>query len=198
MSIELIIEIIGALLALLYLWLEIRQRSAMWVVGIISSLFYIYIFFQAKFYADVALQGYYIIAGIYGLVLWQRGKFRTHDTPSGKAKLAVSHTPLKTTVVLAVIALLLFGLFAGALQKYTDSPVPYGDALTTALSVVATWMLAHKFIEQWWIWLVVNAVSVGLYVWRGLYPTALLFFCYAVASLLGYYSWRKEIVKKTL
>jgi nicotinamide mononucleotide transporter len=193
---DFLIELTGALLALLYLWLEIRQRSAMWVVGIISSLFYIYIFFEAKFYADVALQMYYIIAGVYGLALWQRGRCGRRHAPSGKPRLAVSHIPLKTAVVPAGVALLLFGLFAGLLQKFTDSPVPYGDALTTALSVVATWMLAHKFIEQWWVWLFVNVLSAGLYVWRGLYPTALLFFCYAVASLVGYYSWRKEIVKK--
>ncbi|MDR3132754.1 MAG: nicotinamide riboside transporter PnuC, partial [Prevotellaceae bacterium] len=87
------------------------------------------------------------------------------------------------------------GLFAGmsfVLKNYTDSPVPFGDALTTALSIVATWMLAHKIIEQWWMWLFINVVSAMLYTWRGLYPTAFLFCCYAVASVIGYYSWKKK------
>jgi nicotinamide mononucleotide transporter len=77
------------------------------------------------------------------------------------------------------------------LSNYTDSPVPFGDALTTAFSITATWMLAHRIIEQWWVWLFVDALSAALYVWRGLYPTAFLFCCYAVASIIGYFTWKK-------
>jgi nicotinamide mononucleotide transporter len=69
--------------------------------------------------------------------------------------------------------------------------VPFGDALTTALSIVATWMLAHKIIEQWWVWLFINIFSAMLYTWRGMHPTAFLFCCYAIASVIGYYSWKK-------
>ena len=85
--------------------------------------------------------------------------------------------------------MLLFYLIALVLRDYTDSPVPYGDAFTTALSITATWMLARKIIEHWWIWVVVNSVSLGLYIYKGLYPTSGLFFFYAHMSVVGYYQW---------
>jgi nicotinamide mononucleotide transporter len=74
--------------------------------------------------------------------------------------------------------------------------VPYGDAFTTALSIVAMWMLAKKYVEQWWLWFVVNVVSCGLYVWKGLYPTAGLFAVYSVISVFGYYKWKRMAGEK--
>jgi nicotinamide mononucleotide transporter len=181
------VEILGVCFSLLYLVLEIRQRKALWIVGFIASAFYVYIFFQAKFYADMGLNVYYLLASIYGWIVWSSK--RTADV--GQQARPVTRLKLPLALVLLGIS---GGLFAGmsfVLKNHTDSPVPFGDALTTALSIVATWMLAHKIIEQWWMWLFINVVSAMLYTWRGLYPTAFLFCCYAVASVIGYYSWRK-------
>ncbi|MDR2361336.1 MAG: nicotinamide riboside transporter PnuC [Prevotellaceae bacterium] len=190
-------EIVGALFALAYLWLEIRQRNAMWVVGFISALFYIVIFYYGKFYADMGLNIYYMLASIYGFMVWRRrGKIVADRTGDTARSPAVSRTPLRTMVVLTVIAAVLFVVLAFLLVRFTDSPVPYGDALTTALSIVAMWMLAHKLIEQWGVWFVVNVLSMGLYFWRGLYPTSVLFLIYSVASVVGFWAWRKELKMK--
>jgi nicotinamide mononucleotide transporter len=81
------------------------------------------------------------------------------------------------------------------LGRYTDSPIPFGDALTTSLSVFATWMLARKKIEHWLIWIFIDIVSAGLYLYRGLYPTVLLFMVYTAMAGIGFYEWRKEPVK---
>jgi len=78
------------------------------------------------------------------------------------------------------------------LRRFTDSPIPFWDAFTTSLSIFATWMLARKKIEQWLIWIFVDLVSVGLYLYRGLYPTVFLFLVYAVMAVIGYYEWRKD------
>ena len=83
----------------------------------------------------------------------------------------------------------LFAAIAFVLIRHTDSPVPYGDSFTTAVSIIAMWMLAHKHAEQWLLWVVVNVVSCALYVWKGLYPTALLFAIYSVISVFGYFKW---------
>jgi nicotinamide mononucleotide transporter len=184
-------ELIGALFALLYLWLEIKQRPALWIVGIISSAFYVVIFYHGKFYADMALNGYYILAGVYGLWMWRRMNTRRRQ-PQAAAANTVARTTLVQAMVLAGIAAALTAILTRVLLQFTDSPVPFGDALTTALSVVAMWMLAHKLIEQWFVWLAVNMISTGLYLWRGLEPTAILYFIYSIASVIGYFQWKKK------
>ncbi|MDR0693726.1 MAG: nicotinamide riboside transporter PnuC [Prevotellaceae bacterium] len=182
------IEILGVCFSLLYLFLEIKQRKALWIVGFISSAFYVYIFFQAKFYADMGLNVYYLLASIYGWIVWSHKQ----TTTAGKQERSIVRLKLLPALVLLGVSGVLFSGLSFVLKSYTDSPVPFGDALTTALSIVATWMLAHKIIEQWWVWLFVNIFSATLYIYRGLYPTAFLFCCYAVASVIGYYSWKKK------
>ena len=86
----------------------------------------------------------------------------------------------------------LFLFIALILERFTDSPLPYWDALTTALSITATWMLARKILEQWYLWILVNTISLVLYVYKGLYPTVVLFSFYAALSLVGYVQWRKS------
>jgi nicotinamide mononucleotide transporter len=189
------VEIIGALFMLLYLWFEIKQHNAIWIIGIISAAFYVYIFYEAKFYADMALNIYYALASVYGLVIWQRGGFAKTAGQGTKPEKAVTRTSPRAAAYLGLAALAAFVVLAGILARCTDSPVPYGDAFTTALSIVAMWMLAHKLIEQWGVWFVVNTVSMGLYFWRGLYPTAVLFLIYSIASIIGYYQWKKTLVK---
>ncbi|MDR3350238.1 MAG: nicotinamide riboside transporter PnuC [Prevotellaceae bacterium] len=186
-----LIEITGALFALVYLWLEIKQRAALWAAGIISSAFYVVIFYHGKFYADMALNGYYILAGAYGWWMWRRRKLR-RQAEGAAAAFAVSRTTCAQALALAGIAAALTVSLWHVLRQCTDSPVPFGDALTTALSVAAMWMLAHKLIEQWFVWLAVNMISAGLYLWRGLEPTAILYFIYSIASVIGYFQWKKS------
>jgi nicotinamide mononucleotide transporter pnuC len=77
------------------------------------------------------------------------------------------------------------------LSRFTDSPVPWGDAFTTALSILAMWMLAQKYIEQWGVWMVINAVSAALYFWKGMTPTAVTYVVYTIVPIFGYMRWRR-------
>jgi nicotinamide mononucleotide transporter len=181
------IEITGALLGLLFIFLEIRQHILLWPVGLATSAFYIFVFYSAKFYADMSLQFYYILISIYGWYWWLYGK-KNHE--SG---IPVTHVPQKTTYILLAftsIATIAIALF---LINYTDSPVPIADAFTTACSIAATWMLARKYLEQWLVWVGVNAISVGLYLYKELYPTSILFIVYTVMAVYGYYEWKKTM-----
>lgn len=184
------IEVLGAVTGLIYLYLEIKQNIWLWPLGIITSAFYIYVFFTSKFYADMGLQVYYLVISIYGWWHWLYG-----GDPLGKEELPIGRTSLKIWVNLFLVSIALFGVMAFVLVNFTDSPVPYGDAFVTALSITATWMLARKLIEQWWIWVVVNIVSLGLFIWKELYPTSILFFFYFTMSVVGYYQWKKEMEK---
>lgn len=185
------IELIGTIFGLLYILLSIKQNIWCWPAGLITSALYIYVFFVTKFYADMGLQVYYLVVSIYGWYHWMFGsKSKKQDD------LKISKTNLKMGLVLLVATIILFVVIAYILVKYTDSEVPYWDSFTTAASFVATWMLARKIIEHWLIWIVVDAVSLGLYVFKGLYPTVILFAVYTVLALLGYIEWKKELKKQ--
>lgn len=181
------IELLGALLSILYLFLSIRQNILLWPVGILSAVLYMIVFFQTKFYADMGLNGYYFLISIYGWISWEKAK-------SGKgAGMPVVHAGAARGVLLLLIVLLLFLLIGYLLDNYTDSPIPYWDAFTTAGSIVATWMLTKKIIEHWILWVVIDIVSLGLYLHRGLFPTAVLFAIYTTMAVVGYIQWRRSM-----
>ena len=189
------IEILGACIGLLYLYLEYKANVWLWPVGIVMSLFYVVIFFHGKFYADAAVYLYYIGANVYGLIAW-RNSLRLQEEKQTVDR--IIHTPKKQILPLALVSAALWLVIFFVLRSFTDSPVPWGDAFTTSLSIVAMWMLAQKQLEQWLLWVVVNAVSLCLYVWKGLYPTAVLYVVYTVVAVLGYFKWKKEMGKQTM
>lgn len=191
MNIALIIEIIGAAIGLAYLYLEYRASFWLWSVGIVMSLFYIYIYFNGKFYADMGINIYYLGANIYGLILWKGDLSKKEKTEKSKIERKISHIERGILLKSIPVFLLLFGVIFLILTKFTDSPVALGDSFTTALSIIAMWLMAKKYIEHWLFWVVINAVSTGLYLWKGLYPTAVLFVVYTIVSVMGYFKWMK-------
>lgn len=184
------IELLGFIFGLLYIILSIKQNIWCWPVGFITSALYIYVFFVSKFYADMGLQVYYLLVSIYGWYYWMFGaRSKRQDD------LKISKTKLKLGIYLTIVTILLFGVISFILVNYTDSELPYWDSFTTAASFVATWMLAKKIIEHWIIWVVVDFVSLGLYIYKGLYPTVILFAVYTILAILGYLQWKKELKK---
>ena len=195
MSADLIFEIVGAAIGLIYLFLEYKANVWLWPAGIVMSLFYVVIFFHGKFYADAAVYLYYIGANTYGLMKWTRSRRKRPDGNTATDELPITHTPKRQLLPLAAAAIVLWGLLYWVLSTFTDSPVPLGDAFTTALSIVAMWMLAQKYLEQWLLWIVVNLVSTALYFWKGLYPTGVLFIFYVIVAVMGYFRWKRLMVK---
>lgn len=184
------IEIIGAVIGLLYLYFEYNANKLLWPVGVLMPIIYIYIFFVSKFYADMGVNIYYFFASIYGWVKWSNSK------KDNSEELQIARTPNKYILPLTAIGLALFAVIAFILVRFTDSPVPYGDSFTTALSILGMWLLAHKYLEQWWFWVAVNIVSCGLYLWKGLHTTSILFAIYSVISVFGYFKWKKMMLNQ--
>ena len=189
------LEIFGVITGIVYVVLEAKQNKLLWPLGLATSLVYVWIFFSTKFYADMGLQIYYVLISIYGWYLWTRKPNKEADVNSDNYtnNIAVSNIP-------GSLALLLFFIFLGIwypiyyiLDNYTDSVVPVSDSFTTALAIIATWMLTRKFIEQWYLWIIANIVSVILYAMKGMYPTIILYAIYAGMSFYGYYEWRKYL-----
>lgn len=180
------IELLGALAGFVYLMLSIRQHIYLWPFGIITSVLYVIVFYTQKFYADMGLQVYYVVISIYGWYHWKFGKKKD------SAKLPVGRLKTKHWMYHFFIITIIFFVILWILVNYTDSDVPIGDAFTTALSITATWMLAQKKLEHWILWIVVDLVSMGLYIYKGMYPTVALFFLYTSLAIVGFREWRKD------
>ena len=176
MNTELLIEIFGALTGIIYVVLEILKRRTMWVVGIVSSLVYVYVFAHAGFYAMAGLNLYYVAISVYGLWRW-------------KISPDICHVSKRTALFCLLATVLIFLLLTLLLGRFTNAPMPCADALITSMSVVATWMLSRSFLEQWWVWIVANLLAVCVYLWQGLYPTALLYMAFSVAAVIGLKQW---------
>lgn len=183
------IELLGSALSIIYLYLSIKQKVSLWIFGFLCSSLYVVVFFQSKFYADMSLQFYYLGVSIFGWISWKTGKLEN------RKELPVKRTTPLSGAIILIIALVFYFLYYFILSEYTDSPLPKADAFTTALSIVATWMLARKMIEHWWLWIIVDSVSAGLYFYKALYPTAILFVIYTVMAVIGYRQWKKSLPK---
>ncbi len=182
------IEIIGTVLGLFYLWFEYRASIWLWPANIVMPAIYILVYFHGGFYADMGINVWYLGAGIYGWLVWLRGNARGGN---GKTNMPITRTPRRQYLPLLLCSIVFFVAIVLILINFTDSTVPYGDGFTTALSIVALWMLARKYVEQWLVWMVVDIVCTGLYVYKGLYPTAGLYALYSVISVFGYLKWLK-------
>jgi len=181
-------EFAGTIFGLIYVWYSIRQSLYTWPAGIMTSLIYCLVFFDAKFYAGMGLQIYYLAVSCYGWWSWSRGL----NNDSSGDKLIVSRTSARLWTILFLLNLAITAFLYFSLRIYTDSPIPFGDSVTTSFSILATWMLARKKVEHWIIWIFVDLVSASLYLYRGLYFTAFLFLVYTVMAVVGYYEWQKE------
>lgn len=178
------LEIAGTLAGLLYLWFEYKASIWLWPVSIIMPAIYIIVYYQARLYADSGISIYYLLAGIYGWWAWAK------HTVKGKEK-SIAFTPRRLIVPLFFVLSIVFMLIGSVLSAYTNSTVPWWDSFTTALSIIAMWMLARKYVEQWLVWLVVDVASCGLYIYKELYFTSFLYGLYAVIAFFGYLKWKQ-------
>lgn len=184
------IEVLGAILGFAYIFFSIRQNILTWPVGLLTSALYIWVFFDSKLYADMGLQMYYVVVSMYGWYEWLRGE---SPSPGKKQMLHISRLSMIMGMWLALASLVIFMVIWFILVKYTDSSVPIADSLATSLSIVATWMLARKILEHWLVWIFVDAFSIGLFWYKGLYPTVILFGIYTFMAIIGYLEWKKEL-----
>jgi nicotinamide mononucleotide transporter len=203
------IEVFGAVTGIIYVFLEIRQTIWLWPVGIITSAVYIWVFFTSKIYADMSLQGYYLVISVFGWYWWWKGSGQEEGTKGRRDRgatkipeernaetLQVTRLDMKTGVILIFVFVLLYGVMWLVLIRLTDSPVPVRDSFITSLSIIATWMLARKIYEHWYLWIVVNFVSAVLFITRGLYPTVILYLVYGLMSFIGLITWKKSLTTK--
>lgn len=188
-----LVEIFGAVTGIVYVFLEIKRNIWLWPVGIATSATYIFVFRDNGFYADMLLQVYYLVISIYGWWAWWRGNPEKSD---GGEELMITRLDARRSVRILLSFLFIFiGMWVG-LDRWTDSPVPLWDALITSMSVIATWMLTRKILEQWHVWIVANAIAVIVYLCKGMYPTSVLFVVYFLMAIEGLREWKRAMMKE--
>lgn len=183
------VELVAALLAAAYLVLAIRQRPGCWVAAFVSSCMYVWVVFGAHLYMESALYAFYAAMAVYGYRQWRTGA-------TGRGLRVVRWSPARhLAALLGVIALSCVSSFF--LRRSTAAALPFLDSLVTWASVFATFLVARKVYENWHWWLVIDSLSLCLYVTRHLYVTALLFAVYLILIVVGMRAWRAEATAAT-
>jgi nicotinamide mononucleotide transporter len=179
-------EALAVVLAITYLVLAIRQNIWCWAAAAVSTLIYLFIMFEARLYMESVLQLFYLAMAAYGWYQW-----RAHG--QNQEVLQVRTWPISYHLFAIGSVLILVFASGHLLSQYSDAALPHLDSFTTWGAVIATYMVARKILENWVYWFVIDAVSVGLYLNRGLLLTAVLFAFYLVLILIGYRSWRASM-----
>lgn len=178
------LDIVTTVLGLAYILLEYRASLWMWVVGFAMQALGIVLYYQKGLYADCGMEFYYLSMTIYGYWKWVRGN-------SSKNSLPISHIPLRLLACWSVIMAAVWALIYWLLVTYTNSNVPLADSFTTALSLIGIWALAHKYLEQWFIWIAVDVVTSILYFYKDIPFKASLYALYVIIAIFGYMKWRR-------
>lgn len=181
------LDITTTVLGLAYILLEYKASIWMWAVGAIMQLLGIVLYYQKGVYADCGMEFYYLAMTAYG---WWRWK-TLPQKGSKEGTTPITHVPLRLALIWGAIFLLLWGLIWWLLVTYTDSTVPVADAFTTALSLIGIWALAHKYLEQWFVWIAVDVVTCVLYFHKDIPFKASLYGLYVIIAIFGYLRWRR-------
>ena len=195
------LDIVTTVLGLAYILLEYRASLWMWVVGFAMQALGIVLYYQKGLYADCGMEFYYLSMTVYGYWKWVRGnqRDRSFDTsadssdpqPPNLGGLEITHIPLRLLACWSAIMAAVWTLIYWLLVTYTNSNVPLADSFTTALSLIGIWALAHKYLEQWFIWIAVDVVTSILYFYKDIPFKASLYALYVIIAIFGYMKWRR-------
>lgn len=182
------LEFAGLVTGLLCVWLLIRENVWNFPIGLTYALISIVVFANAKLYADVFLNGYYVLMNAYGWYYWLYGQ---RSVQQGQARVSFApRTTLLATLAAAGIGTLVMGWL---LRNHTDAAVPYWDSSITMLSFAAMWMTARKYIDNWAIWFVVDVIATGVYLYKGIEFYAVLYGVYLVMAVMGWRAWQRSM-----
>jgi nicotinamide mononucleotide transporter len=178
-------EATAVALGIAYLLLAMLEKISCWYAAFASTLIFLFLFWEVGLLMEAALQVYYLAMAVYGWWHWRHG---AHANGS----LAISRWTLRRHLAAIVLVLAASALSGGLLASYTAASWPYLDSFTTWGAVLTTWMVARKILENWLYWIVIDSLSIFLYVERGLYLTAGLFAVYVIIVLFGFVTWTKH------
>ncbi len=180
------IEITAVLITALSVYLSVKENIWSWPTAIAGVLLFVAVFFHSKLYADMSLQFIYAAISIYGWYEWLHGG-------SNKSVLKVSSASTTTLVIGAIITAIAILPIGYMFQRYTDASLPFADSSLVAFSLFAQFLMAKKYIENWYFWILVDVFYVPLYSYKQLYPTAALYLAFIPLCVAGLMEWRKSM-----
>lgn len=178
------LDIVTTVLGLAYILLEYKASPWLWLVGFVMQALGIVLYYQKGIYADCAMEFYYLLMTVYGYWRWVKGS-------KTKQELPIRHFPRRLVLLWTGIIAGIWAVIYWLLVTYTNSNVPLADGFTTALSLVGIWALAHKYLEQWFIWIAVDIVTCGLYFYKGIPFKGSLYGLYVIIAVFGYFKWKR-------
>ncbi|WP_323846267.1 nicotinamide riboside transporter PnuC [Microbulbifer magnicolonia] len=176
-------EITAVILALAYLLLAMKEKISCWYAALASTLIYLFLFWDVSLLMESALQVFYLLMAVYGWWQWRHSRGEQQD-------LKIHRWPLRTHLLVFAGVGALTMVFGYLLESSTGAALPYLDSFTTWGAVVTTYMVTRKVLENWLYWIVVDGISIYLYLDRELYLTALLFVLYVIIVIVGFFQWR--------
>ncbi|MBB4864120.1 nicotinamide mononucleotide transporter [Pseudomonas nitritireducens] len=180
------LEIIAVIVNVLGVWLTARRIRWCWPVNVVAVLLYAWIFFSVKLYSDMLLQLVFVVLQFYGWWQWSQGS-------SDHGRVRVQRLPFATAVTSCLAGA--FGALAlgWAMHTHTDAALPWLDAALTAFSLVASFWAARRYVASWWLWIILDVVYTGLFLYKSLYLTAALYAGFIVLAIYGLLAWRREL-----
>lgn len=183
-------EAIAMILAIAYILLAIKQSLWCWPAAFFSTLIYTVLFYDVSLLMDSVLNAYYLIMAVYGWYSWKYGGKLQQE------ELAVSTYGLSKNIKIIGILTIVSLCFGYVMANYTSADFAYVDSFTTVFAIFTTYMLAKKILENWIYWIVIDAISIYIYIQKGLNLTAILFVIYTVLAFVAYKDWKKEYDSK--
>ncbi len=183
------LEAIAVIFGLLSVWFAKQENIFVFPTGIISVLIYVYICYFAKLYADMGINFFYFIMSVYGWYNWSR-------KDSNRKVVVISMLDLRGWMLYTGAFAAFFIILNFVLREYTDSNVPFWDALTTAIFLVGMWLMAKKKIENWLFWIAGDLISIPLYTYKNLILTSFQFLVFLILAVMGYLEWRRSLKMK--
>jgi nicotinamide mononucleotide transporter len=180
------LEISAAVFGAWSVWLSVRQNILSWPTAIVNVVLYGIVFYEAKLYADMGLQVIYTILSIYGWYQWLYGG-------EGHSELHVSRTSRSLAVRLLFLAVVSAVMLVTLLRRTTDAALPFMDSALTTASLVAQWMMTRKLLENWLVWITVDVFYVGMFIYKGLCVTAVLYAVFLGLAVKGWIDWRRSM-----
>jgi nicotinamide mononucleotide transporter len=183
-------EVVAALFGIISVFLVTRENIWSWPTAIVNVALYIVVFFDQRLYADMGLQGVYLLLSLYGWYAWLHGG-------ENRSSLHVSRVTPRLLLALTLINLAGWAALAWLLQRFTNASLPWLDSLLATTSLVAQWMMTRKVLENWTLWILVDVVYVPMYVYKNLYATAALYLVFLVLAILGHREWKRSWILRS-
>ena len=180
------LEAVAVIFGIISVYLSTRENIWSWPTALINVALFSALFLESGLYSDTGLQVVYFVLSLYGWYEWLYGG-------AGHTAITVTRTSKKTWVVLGGIGVVVWALLGTITSRLPGTALPYVDAATTTISLLAQWMMTRKLVENWLIWIAVDVVYVGMFIYKGLYLTAFNYGIYLILAVMGYIAWKRSL-----